>query len=183
MAVRSFFSIMAISRQKKEEIVKDITEKLGRFTSLVFVNYRGLGAKGMERVRNELRKEGIELKVAKKTLLKLTFDHLGIYADIDGLKGQLAVVFGYGDEVAPARIIHKLTKEFENLQVLIGVLGKEVVGPEKITALAELPPYAELLSKMVGSMQAPISRMVNVLAGNIRGLVQVLTAISKNLNY
>jgi large subunit ribosomal protein L10 len=172
---------MAISRQKKEEIVKDIAEKLSRYTTLLFVNYRGLGAKGMERVRNELRKEGIEFKVAKKTLLALTLDRLGIHIDIDGMIGQLGVVFGYGDMVAPARIIHKLTKEkeFENLKVLAGVLEKEVVGPEKIAELAALPSYTELMSKVVGSMQAPIAGFVNVLQGNMRGLVQVLNAISQ----
>jgi large subunit ribosomal protein L10 len=174
---------MAITKQKKEEIIRDLEDKFSRHTAAVFVDYSGLNVKSMENVRGELRKEGIDIKVAKKTLLDLVMKKLNISIDIKVLSGQVAVVLGYGDEVAPAKIISKFAKELENLKVLGGIFsaegGKVFVGPDKVATLASIPSREELLAKMVGSMQAPVSGLVNVMVGNIRGLVQVLNGLSQ----
>jgi len=170
---------MAISRQKKKEIVEVLEKRFSNYTLVVFVDYKGLGVQNFEKVRNELRKEGFGIKVAKKTLLNLVLNKLKIPMDCTTLDGQIAVVFGYGDALMLAKIIHNFTKKFETLKILAGLLGKEVVGSEQIIALAELPSYQDLLARVVRSVQAPLSGLVNVLQGNIRGLAQVLSAISK----
>lgn len=170
---------MAVSKQKKEEVLKDLGDKFSKYTSAVFVDYRGLNVSNMETMRRELRKEGIDLKVVKKTLLHRALENIKINFDIHAFQGQLAVIFGYGDEVMPSRLIHKFTKTFEALKIIGGIFEKALIGPEKIQALATIPGREELLGKIVGSMQAPIGGFVNVLGGNIRGLVQVLNAISK----
>ncbi|MFY9457661.1 MAG: 50S ribosomal protein L10 [Candidatus Spechtbacterales bacterium] len=174
-----FIYSMAISRQKKEEIIKDLEDKLKRHKSAVFVDYSGLDVAGMENIRGELRKEGIDIKVAKKTLLDLILKRLNISIDIKSLSGQVAIVLGYEDEMAPAKIISKFAKELEKLKILGGIFEKGFVGPEKVATLATIPSREELLSRMVGSMQAPMAGMVRVLSGNMRGLVQVLNAISQ----
>ncbi|MBI1888467.1 MAG: 50S ribosomal protein L10, partial [Candidatus Spechtbacteria bacterium] len=158
---------------------KDLGDKFSKYTSAVFVDYRGLNVSSIETIRRELRKDGIDFKVVKKTLLHRALDNVKINFDIHAFQGQLAVVFGYGDEIAPAKLIHTFTKNFELLKILGGIFEGMLVGPEKISALATVPAREELLSKMVGSMQAPIGGFVNVLAGNIRGLAQVLKAISQ----
>ncbi len=170
---------MAIKRQKKEEILRELDEKLANFKSAVFVNYAGVNVAGLGKLRGELRKEGINLKIAKKTLLNIAFKKHNLDVQVKSLAGQVALVLGYQDEVTPAKIVYKFVKELENLKILAGFLGKEFIGADRVEALAKLPSYEELLAKMVGSMQAPISGFVNVMAGNIRGLVQVLSAISK----
>jgi len=170
---------MATSRQKKEEIIGELDEKLTNFKSAVFLNYAGINVANLGKLRTALRKEGVDLKVAKKTLLDIVLKKHSIDAGIKSLNGQVALALGYQDEIAPARIVYKFTKEIENLKILAGLLGKEFVGADRVEALAKLPSYEELLAKMVASLQAPVSGFVNVLAGNIRGLVQVLNAISQ----
>lgn len=170
---------MATSRQKKEEILRDLNDKLSRYKAAVFVDYSGINVKKLEDMRNELGKEGGELKVAKKTLLNIALKKSGIEAGVKDLPGQVGVAFGFKDEVAPAKIIYKFKKDVENLKIIAGLLGKEFISADRVEILAKLPSYEDLLAKMVGSMQAPISGFVNVLAGNIRGLVQVLSAISQ----
>ena len=170
---------MAISKQKKEEIIKDLEDKLSRHKAAVFVDYSGLDVGAMEDIRKELRKEGIDMKIAKKTLLSLVLEKLNVSVDTKSLSGQVAVVLGYGDELAPARIISRFAKELENLKVLGGIFEKGFIPAENVAALASIPSREELLSRMVGSMQAPMSGLVNVMQGNIAGLVRVLNAISK----
>ena len=115
---------MAISKQKKEEIIKDLEDKLSRHKAAVFVDYSGLDVGAMEDIRKELRKEGIDMKIAKKTLLSLVLEKLNVSVDTKSLSGQVAVVLGYGDELAPARIISRFAKELENLKVLGGIFEK-----------------------------------------------------------
>jgi len=176
---RFLVSSMAISRAKKEEITKDVEEKLSDSKLVIFVNYRGLDAGNMGAIRKELRNTGVDFAVVKKTLFSLALAKRGLEADVHSLQGQVAVAFGYRDEVSPAKIIHKFTKELESFEILGGILGEEFVDKDAIVALALVPSYEELLAKMVGSMQAPISGMVNVLVGNMRGLTQVLNAIGQ----
>lgn len=171
---------MATSKQKKTEIIKDLEQKFSDFKSVVFVNYSGVGVGDLQSIRKEFREAGMDLTVAKKTLLDLVLKKYNIPASTKSLEGQIAVAFGYKDEVMPAKTIYKFTKKIENLKILAGILDKEFIGYDKVVALAQIPSYEELLAKMVGSMQAPISGFVNVMQGNIRGLMQVLSSIVKN---
>ena len=169
---------MAITKQKKEEIRKDLEDKFSQHKSVVFIDYGGLDVASMETIRSELHNEGVDLKIAKKTLLDLVLKKMDIKVDVSALSGQVAIVFGYKDEVAPARIINKFVKEFESLTILGGIIDNGFIPTDRVVELANIPSYDELLGKMVGSMQAPIVGFMNVMQGNTRGLVQVLSAIS-----
>ena len=166
---------MAITKQKKEEIVEDLKDKFKRSKIVIFVDYTGLDVKGFESVRSELKKEGVELRVAKKTL----FDRVFGDNKVRSLDGQIAASFGFTDEVMPAKIIHKMAGELENLKIVAGIVDGEFVGVEHIVTLAKVPSREELLARAVGSINAPISGFVNVLVGNIRGLVQVLNQVAQ----
>lgn len=170
---------MAITRQKKEEVLNDIKEKLSRNKLVVFVDYRGVNVTNLENIRKELRKDGIDFKVVKKTLINLALKDNKINADVKSLEGQIGVVIGYNDEVTPAKTINKFAKELESFQILAGIFENNFVEKDKIIMLASIPSREELLAKFVGSINSPLSGMVNVLAGNIRGFVQVLNAISQ----
>lgn len=91
--------------------------------------------------------------------------------------GPLAVAFGYEDEVAPAKLCWQFAKKNKALEITGGILEKDILTKEEIENLAKLPGKDELIAKVVGSIGAPISGFVNVLAGNLRGLVGVLGAI------
>jgi large subunit ribosomal protein L10 len=118
----------------------------------------------------------------KKTLLKLAFKEKEITAiDPKELKGELGVIFGFKDEITPAKIIYKFSQQHESLpKILGGILENNFKEEQDIVALAKLPSKEELLRKLLGSISNPISALVNILQGNIRGLVYVLGQISKN---
>lgn len=168
------------TRQQKETIVKDLAEKLKNSKAAVFAEFKGLAVKDMTALRKELRKNGVDFKVLKKTLINLALKDAGIEAKDNNLEGQIAIAVSSGDEVAAAKIIADFAKANENLKIAGGILGKDILSKEEAVALSKLPSKEELLAKFVGSINAPVSGFVNVLAGNIRNFVQVIKAISDN---
>ncbi len=170
---------MAISREKKEAIVKDLGTKLAKQKSIVFADFSGLKVKDLGELKAKLRSGNAEFKVAKKTLMKVAFKEKGIDIDPKNLAGEVALVMGYGDEVAPAKMVYEFSKTNENVKIIGGLLENNVLTVAQVTSLAKLPSKQELLAKMVGSISAPTRNFVGVLQGNIRGLVQVLSQIKK----
>jgi large subunit ribosomal protein L10 len=170
---------MPKTRIQKGEILRDLAEKVKKAKSVVFANFNTLGVKENEDLRNKLREENSEYFVAKKTLLDLAFKDSQIEnLKIRDFEGKVAAIFGYEDEVAPARIVGKFKKSSpDKINFVGGVLENKFISSETVATLAELPGKQELYAKVVGSLQAPISGFVHVLSGNLRGLVCVLNAI------
>lgn len=171
-----------LTRAQKENLVKDLTGKLGTAKAVVFSDFRGLKVKDLTVLKKDLRKAEIEFKVLKKTLINLALKNSKLAVDVANMEGQIAVSISQADEVAPAKILSQFGKTNENLKILGGILDKKFLNIEEIKALAKLPGKDELLAKLVGTLNAPISGLVNVMAGNLRNLVQVLKAISEVKN-
>ncbi len=172
---------MAKSKEQKKQIVESLIDKIERSKSIIFTKFSGLQVKENEELRKELKKENSEYYVAKKTLLDLAFKKFEVEnLDVKSLEGQLAAVFGYEDEVMPAKVVDKFAKDKEGkIEFLGGVLKNKFISAEEVKSLAKLPSKVELYAKIVGSLNAPISGFVNVLAGNLRNLVYVLKAIEE----
>ena len=168
------------TKSQKEELVKELVEKLKDSKGVVFSDFKGLTVKDMTALRQELRKEGISMKVFKKTLIDIALKDAGIDAKVNEMEGQIAVAVSSQDEVMAAKIIANFAKAHENIKIVGGLLGKEVLSEGEVIALSKLPSKDELLAKLVGSLNAPVSGFVNVLAGNLRGLMNVLKAVADN---
>ncbi|HPN96616.1 MAG TPA: 50S ribosomal protein L10 [Candidatus Moranbacteria bacterium] len=168
------------TKQQKKVIVQDLVEKLKNSKAVVFSDFKGLGVKDMTRLRRELRAEGIDFKVIKKTLINIALKEAKLENDVKEMEGQLAIAVSNQDEVQAAKIIATASKTNENLKILGGILGTKNITKEEVMALSKLPSKEELLAKFVGSINAPVSGFVNVLAGNLRSLVQVLKAVADN---
>jgi large subunit ribosomal protein L10 len=174
---------MAISKEKKRQLVTEIVEKLSRSKAIVFTDYRGLTVEDMDTLRNNLRNEGIDLKIIKNTLFKRALDEAGIDIELSEMEGHpIAVAFGYGDEVGPAKITYEFSKKNENLELLGGMLEGKEINAISVKSLAKLPSRDELYAKIVGSIAAPMTGMVTVLTGNISGLLNVLKAYQEKIN-
>ena len=171
---------MAKTRQQKEQEVADLTQKIKNMKSAVIIDYKGVNVKQAQAIREESWAQSIDYQVAKKNLLNLAFKNAGVEMDAKNLEGNIGIVIGREDEVSTAKFAAKFAKEYEAFKILGGLVDGKYVDVDKIKALAALPCRLELLAKMVGSMQAPISGFVNVLAGNLRGLVQVLNSIKES---
>ena len=120
--------------------------------------------------------------VVEKTLLKRALKEAGVDIDTDAFGGSVLTSVGLRDEVAPAKILSEFKKDREGIQFLGGILEGRLMDAASVTRLSKLPSKKELLDKVVGSLNAPASGFVNVLAGNLRGLVYTLNAIKESKN-
>ncbi len=169
-----------LTRNQKHELVKELIEKIKAAKSVVFVDFKGLKVKDATILKRSLRAAGVEYVVVRKTLIDIALKNAGIEgANIAKVEGQVALSLSNLDEVAAAKIIDTFAKTNENVKMLGGVLGTQLMNADEVKALAKVPSKEQLLGQLVGTLNAPISGFVNVLAGNLRGLVQVLNAISE----
>jgi large subunit ribosomal protein L10 len=171
---------MPKSKLQKQEILRSLRKKIGDSKSIIFTAFNGLEVKDNEALRALLRKENGEYYVAKKTLMGLALKDSAIEGvDIKSLPGKTAAVFSYGDEVSSAKIVFNFKKDKADKIVFVGgIMDGKFLTKEQVEALAQLPSKTELYAKLVGSLNAPISGFVNVMAGNLRGLVGALKAIA-----
>lgn len=169
-----------LTKNQKIELVKNLTEKIKSAKSAIFVDYKGLKVKDLTELKKSLRKSGTDYVVVRKTLIDLAFKNAGIKdLDVKSMEGQIALSLSKEDEVSGAKIIDGFSKTNENVKMLGGILGTQIMDAAQVKALAKIPSKEELLAKLVGTLNAPVSGFVNVLAGNLRGLVQVLKAVSE----
>ena len=173
---------MAKTKSQKKEILKNLEEKIKTAKSIVFASFNALGVKDNNQLRKDLKREGGEYYVAKKTLLNLAMKNGG-YEEMktSEMPGQLAAVFSYEDEIAPAKVIDQFRKKNEGkIEFLGGILENKFLSAAETAELANIPSKPELYARIVGSLNAPISGLVNVMAGNLRSLVYVLKAIEES---
>ena len=173
---------MPKNKLQKQEILRNLSEKFKKSKSVVFAGFNALTVKDNENLRNQLRKENSEYYVAKKTLMNLAFKENKLDINVRDFDGKVAAIFSYDDEIAPAKILGNFRKDKEKEEKVFflgGILEGKLLSKKEVEALAQLPSKHELYAKLVGSLNAPISGFVNVLAGNIRNLLNVLKAIEE----
>ncbi len=170
---------MPKTRAQKEQDLQELTDRLKAAKSVVFTDYRGTTVKDIDAFRRGLRKEGVASKVYKMTLVKKAMEANGL--DVSGLDYKTPVILSLSeeDEVAPARVIKNLSKDIKTVAILSGIFDGKVATREQVLVMADLPSKDELRAKLVGTINAPVSGFVNVLAGNLRGLVNVLNSIAQ----
>ncbi|MFB3845346.1 MAG: 50S ribosomal protein L10 [Candidatus Cloacimonadaceae bacterium] len=167
----------------KLDIVKDLKERLQEAKAIVLVDYKGINIEQVNQLRNRFRQEKVDYLVQKNTLVKIALHDLGI-TDLDEfLTGPTALAICKTDEIAPARVVVKFLKEVmedkEIPQFKAGLIDGNVFKAEQMIALAKLPSREELLAKIMGSAQAPLSRLLSVTQGIIRKFVYAVDAVAK----
>lgn len=171
---------MAKTKQQKEKTIKNLVDGLKSAKSVVFANFQGLKVKESEELRRLCREQNIGYLVAKKTLVKKALEKAGLEAEVDSFAGGVSTVFGREDEVAPAQVLANFAKKHEAVKFFGGILEGRFIDIAKVTELSKLPSKKELLVRLVGTLNAPISGFVNALSGNLRGLVNVLNSIKES---
>ncbi|RCX20831.1 LSU ribosomal protein L10P [Anaerobacterium chartisolvens] len=168
--------------EQKKEVVSGLSKKIKEAKAMVFADYRGLTVEQDTELRNALRKAGVEYKVVKNTLTRFAAKENGLEGLEPFLKGPTAMAVSNTDPVAPAKVLAEYVKKYEKLELKVGVVEGKIIDEKGINALAELPSREVLIAKVLGGFNAPISGLVNVLNGNIRGLVVALNAIAEQKN-
>lgn len=170
---------MAKTKEEKKKILESLIEKIKKQKTIIFIDFTGLKVENMFELRKSLKKAGNQLKVAKKTLITLALKDSGLKSEIDKLKGEIGMVFGYEDELSAAKLVYQFSKKNPNLKILGGFFENQFKSAQDFISLAEIPSRQELLARLTGSILAPVSNFVRVLEGNLKGLVYVLSAIKK----
>ncbi len=162
---------MAKSKQQKQATVAGLEAQIEGMKSVIFIATDKLTVKEETKLRQQLRAGGVPFSVVKKTLLSRALESKGIKAEGTApFRGTIAAAFGIADEVQPAALLNTFMK------FMGGVLNGQWMTAAQVSSLAKLPSKAELLAKLVGTLQGPTRGLVGVLAGPMRGFVQVLKA-------
>jgi len=167
-----------LTKAQKEEILKELEENMNRNKVLVMADYRGLSAKDMISLKKEIKEAEGKVQVAKKTLLNIILRNNGIDFDTRSFSGPLIFAFGPEETSVPKKIWN-FTRKNDKLKIEGAVLENKVLSSDETVALAKLPSREELLAKVVGTIQAPVSGFVHVLSGTLGSLVNVLKAVSE----
>ncbi len=149
---------MAITRQKKEEIVENLTEALKRAKSLAFVNFKGLSVGDVTEMRKALKEQSVSYKVAKKNLVNRVLDAEKFDGEKPLLEGELALAWSE-DPVASLREVHAFQKKFAGGVNILGAVfeGKYIAKPEA-EEIALIPSLDVLRGKFVNIINSPIQR-------------------------
>jgi large subunit ribosomal protein L10 len=172
-----------MNRTDKAELASSLKEKFVKAQVALFADYKGLESNQANELRRSLRGHNVEVKVLKNNVARLVSKDGAIGTDakdlMDSVVGPTIVAFAYGDPAAAAKVFHKFSKDNEALKIKDGLMGSKRLSASEVEELASLPSKEVLLAKMLGTMNAPISNFVGVLAAVPRSLVTVLSAIEK----
>ena len=147
----------------KQPVVQAIAEDVKDAQAVVLVDYRGLTVAEDTAMRKELREAGVIYKVCKNTMMRRAFEGTEFAGLDEYLEGPSAIAISKDDATAPARIICKFAKEAKALEVKAGVIEGTVYDANGIVELSKVPSREELLSKLLGSIQSPITNLARVL--------------------
>jgi len=161
---------------RKKEAVKELQDLFTKSQVLIFTDYRGLSVSEITNLRRQLREKGVEYHVSKNTLTSLAADHAGMESMKTMLDGPTAIAFVGDDIPGAAKVLGDFARTSRILQIRGGLVGSSVLNAEQVSDLTKILPREQYVAKLLGSMQMPISGMMGVLTGVMRGFVNVLQA-------
>ena len=171
---------MPVTKVRKEELVADLAQDLNKVQALIISDYRGLPTAELAKLRNDLRRKKAGLHVVKNTLMELALKRANLPVPKDLLEGPTVVAFCYQDIAGPAQAINSFLKEKE-LKVKGAIMGGSVLRGAEAEALATLPSREQLFGRLLGTINAPSSQVVGVVASGIRQVLYLLKARAEQL--
>ena len=147
----------------KQPVVQEISERIQGAQSIVLVDHRGLTVEQDTQLRRELREAGVSYKVYKNTMMNFAFKGTEFEGLSQYLEGPSAMAVSTTDATAPARILAKFAKTADKLEIKAGVVEGAVYDAAGIAVIANIPSREELISKLLGSLQSPITNFARVM--------------------
>ena len=169
-----------MKRTEKEQIIAEVAEIAGRAHGMFFTDFTGLTVEQATELRRELRKSGIDYRVAKNTLIRKALEKIGGYDGVfEKLAGPTGVAFSYDDPAAPAKIIQKFAEKHKKLSLKVCVIEHEVYDGGRLDEIARIPSRTEVIAGILGSLQSPLAGVPSVVNAVMRELVSVIDEIGK----
>ena len=168
--------------KKKAEIIDKLREVFSKSTVGILTDYRGLPTAEMVTLRRKIREAGAEYKVVKNTLARLAAAKAGKEYISNALDGPMAIAFGYGDVVAPARALASYISDSKsNLAIKGGFIGDSLLTPKDVNMLATLPSKEIIVARVIRQIKSPLAVLVGSISSPIRGFIGILQARMKQL--
>lgn len=164
---------------KNIELLKEIKEKVGKSSSILFSDFKGVNSKDLTAFREEIRAKGGEVLVSKNTLLKMALKENNMDEKAsDVLEGQTVAVLSYSDPIATIKSFFDFSTKVEKLKAKAGIFENKFVSEKELSDISKLPSKDELIAKLVGSMKSPIFGLVNTLNQTQSRVVYLFKAIA-----
>jgi large subunit ribosomal protein L10 len=170
---------MAITRDKKQALVAQMSEAFNTAKAFAFAQYQGLSVAEIQELRRSARDAGVTIVVIKNRLVRVAMGENKTFKDTDtsALTGQLIYAYSATDEVAPAQVLHTFAKTHPALQLAGGFSAEGIaLSGADVTALAGLPSKEQLIAEVVAQLLSPVHDVTNALSGNLHALLDGVEA-------
>ena len=165
-------------RQDKEQIVKELADRLKSSQNLLVADYRGLTMPEIDELRTELLESGARFSVVKNTLTRRAAEEAGVKELLDLIDGPTAIAFidADGDPAAAAKILNDTARAHDVLVIRGGLLDGDTVTDVEVKRLATLPPADVVRAQLAGAVAGPLTTVVGLFTAPLRDLVNVIDA-------
>ena len=171
---------MAISKDQKKAQVATLIDKMGKSESVIFAHYIGMNVAENAEFRGKLREGEAEMKVAKKTLIKIAAKEAGLPEIEDGaMEGPVSLIFSYSDPLSGAQVAFTFGKDHEQVQIVGGIFDGKVLTKEEAVALAKMPSRDVLLATFVGMLQSPLRSFSGMCSSPLSGFARALSEMAE----
>jgi large subunit ribosomal protein L10 len=167
---------LGLNLEEKKAVVADVSAQVAKAQAIVVAEYRGLGVGNMTQLRAKARTSGVYLRVLKNTLARRAVKDTPFEKLADQMIGPL--VYGISsDPVAAAKVLHEFAKANDKFVIKAGAMPNAVISAKEVAALANMPSREQLLSMLLGTMQAPVAKFVQTLNEVPSRFVRTLAAV------
>ena len=173
---------MALSKQRKEEVLETYSEWVKKSQAVILVEYTGAKMKDLDAIRAKVRDSGGEFHVVKNTLARRIFAENGMEFPKNYLVKSTAVAFAFTDPASTAKALTDSTKNSEFVKAKGGFMAGKALNAAQVKALSDMPPLPVMRAQLLGVLQAPAGKLVRTIAEPARGLAAVVKAFSEKAN-
>jgi large subunit ribosomal protein L10 len=170
---------LAVSKERKEEILATYAEWLKKSQAVIVMEYTGVKMKDLDGIRAKIREAGGEFHVLKNTLARRAFADNGMNLPDEFLVNSTAVSFAFSDPASTAKALNEATKGNQFVKVKGGFMEGQVLNAVQVKALAEMPPLPVMRAQLLGVLQAPAGKLVRTIVEPARGLAAVIKAFAE----
>lgn len=170
---------MAITKQRKEEVLAHYSDWVKRSQAIILVEYTGANMKSLDAIRAKIREAGGEFHVVKNTLARRAFEANGMEFPRELLVKSSAISFAFTDPASTAKALTDATKANEFVKVKGGFMAGKALTAAQVKALSDMPPLPVMRATLLGVLQAPAGKLVRTIAEPARGLAAVVKAFTE----
>lgn len=174
---------MALSKDKKHEVVKEVAEALGASKMTVVAKYQGTTVKALQQLRRDARDGGTKMRVVKNRLVTKALQDVDALKDVDTseLKGQLLYAFNPEDEVAPAQVLAAFAKTNPQVEFVGAITAQgKFLSADEVKELAAMPSRENLIAQVIATLASPLNDSISGLSGNLHALLDGIEAKASN---